>query len=94
MPSDQDALQKLCNDIIKEFALHITDYVFLTIEDDKALLKRYLDQIAASRSLKQVNSFLGNQIKEQLNVGDAPGRGKNPRSKLIQSYKKHKLKKR
>lgn len=83
--------QLLCS-ASKSFALHITDYVFLTIEDDKALLKRYLDQIATTGSLKGVNGFLGNQIKKQLNVGDVPGRGKNPRSKLIQSYKKHKIK--
>ena len=89
MANNQKALKKLCDEIIKEFRTHITDYVFLTIEDNKVLLKKYLDQIAATGSLKGVNGFLGKQIKEQLKLKNIGGRGKKPKSKLIQTYQKH-----
>lgn len=73
--------------IIKRFDEKITDYVFLMIENDKDLMKKYLDLVSES-SLKTVNQQIGRKVKTHYKLENETVES-NPESKLIDTYTKH-----
>ena len=79
-------LNKFKQDVISQFTEELTDKVFLMIQNDKGLMKRYLDQVAAGTSLGYVNSVIAKEVKSRFNLENIKVRNKDPKSTLIQSH--------
>jgi hypothetical protein len=77
--------------VLNQFAIRITDHVFLMIQNDKKLMQRYLNIIARGTKPHTLNCKLGKQIKNKFNLKNT-GRCKQPQSTLIRSYERHKIK--
>jgi len=73
--------------VCDNFTNDITDRVFLTIENDRELLKKYLE-IVAENGLIETNSHLGMFIKKYFDLNNNE-ECDTPKSKIIQSYTKH-----
>ena len=84
--------QILDQDDLKRRADDITDQVFLMIEKDKYLITEYRN-LVNSGTYKQhgLNSLLGRRIREAFHLQNI-GRCSAPKSELIQSYERHKVK--
>ena len=77
--------------VLNKFAGLITDQVFLMIQNDKELMQEYLNLLASGKDPHTLNCKLGKQIKSKLNLDNA-GRCNKPKSTLIRSYERHKIK--
>ena len=64
---------------------HLIDSVFCFIEQDRDLIKEYLELIAREGSLQQVNSQIAKKIAEHYGRKGTGEEGV-PKSRLIQSY--------
>lgn len=65
----------------------ITDEVFCLIENDRKLLKQYLELLADGHiSLKAVNSHIAQEICRHYGLKSTRVVDKAPKSKLIQSF--------
>lgn len=85
-------LQTNVNDYVYEvlvkFTRDITDRVFVMIESDKQLRRRY-DKITGSKSARNaLNARLGRRIREYFDLRNT-GRSHHPVSGLINSYEQH-----
>lgn len=74
--------------VFSRFYEELTDLVFLYIENDRELMHQYL-RLVSENNLDTVNKALGKKIKEKFSV-DNLDVNRSPKSKLIQSYTKHK----
>ena len=77
--------------LIKRFVRDITDYVFLSIQNDDELMREYHTNVNR-HGLQDVNMAIGKKIETLLNLENDEGRNDKPKSKLIKSYTYHKLK--
>jgi len=77
--------------VLNKFANDITDRVFLMIQNDKELMQEYLGLLASSAKKDGLNSKVGEQIRVKFNLKNA-GRCNDPKSTLIRSYERHKIK--
>ena len=68
---------------------NITDNVFIVIQEDRALMKQYIEQVIAD-GRDNVNQTIGKYIKNRLNLTNL-GRDEEPSSSLISSFEKHGL---
>ena len=75
--------------VLKGFVKDITDYVFLSIQNDDSLMRDYQTNVNRY-GLDMVNMAIGEKVKTLLNL-DNDGENKNPKSHLIKSYTYHKL---
>jgi len=75
--------------VVKGFVKDITDYVFLSIQNDDSLMRDYQTNVNRY-GLDMVNMAIGEKVKTLLNL-DNDGENKNPKSHLIKSYTYHKL---
>ena len=62
----------------------ITDSIFLMIQNDRTLMKKYLE-LVEQEGLIKVNQNIGKQVKKQLALENSGERNFNPISTLIQS---------
>ncbi|MBR3981458.1 MAG: hypothetical protein IKO90_10625 [Bacteroidales bacterium] len=62
----------------------ITDSIFLMIQNDRTLMKKYLE-LVEQEGLNKVNQNIGKQVKKQLGLENSGERNFNPISTLIQS---------
>lgn len=76
--------------VINKFADQITDRVFLMIQNDRELMQEYLNLVASGTNPHILNCKLGKQIKAKYNLKNV-GRCKEPKSTLIRSYERHKI---
>jgi hypothetical protein len=84
--------EKFKKKTIDLFAERITDYVFLMIENDRELMKEYLDIIEQSRSLKIINSQIAQSVRSNFNLDLKNEKENSPCSKLIQGHDKFRVK--
>jgi len=71
--------------VIQRFSAEITDRVFLMIQNDRELLKEYMDLLGTNPQ-KTINSSLAKEIKKRYNLENKEFKIENPQSLLIQSY--------
>ena len=71
--------------VLAKFERHLIDSVFCFIEQDRDLIKEYLELIAREGSLQQVNSQIAKRIAEHYGRKGTGEEGV-PKSRLIQSY--------
>lgn len=71
---------------IEEFENHPIDSLFLYIQNDKELMKEYLDLVAENGDLGKVNRMIARQFAVQHNTHSNGMRNENPNSTLIQSH--------
>ena len=83
-----DGTEVFAQNVVSRFYEELTDLVFLYIENDRELMHQYLRLVSES-NLDTVNKALGKKIKEKFGVENLDV-NRSPKSKLIQSYTKHK----
>jgi len=76
--------------LVKNFVKNITDYVFLSIQNDDSLMRDYQTNVNRY-GLDKVNMAIGEKIKTLLNLDNDEGKNDSPKSHLIKSYTFHKL---
>ena len=81
--------EKIAEKALQLMIENITDNVFLVIQEDRALMKQYIDQVIAD-GRDNVNQTIGKHIKNRLSLTNL-GRDDDPASSLISSYEKHGL---
>lgn len=74
--------------IVRDFITNITDHVFLSIEQDDAVMREYMTNVNHF-GLEEMNRAIGLRVKDMLQL-DHVGEEHNPRSRLIKSFTKHK----
>jgi len=83
------SVNEYAENIIDNFILNITDYVFLSIEQDDIIMREYMTNVNRY-GLDAVNMAIGLKIKEQLSL-ENDCENNNPKSRLIKSYTCHKI---
>lgn len=78
----------LVSHVVSEIEGKMTDVVFLVIQTDHELMRRYLDLIR-KHGVDTVNQEIGKAVKAELHHAKDGERNENPRSTLIQSYQMH-----
>ncbi len=78
-------MQNFFNELFENFSSHITDQVFLTIQNDRNLMYQYL-RLVEAQGLDNVNRSIGREISRHFNLTNAQDRNRQPLSTLIQSH--------
>ncbi|MBR4804442.1 MAG: hypothetical protein IK032_07360 [Bacteroidales bacterium] len=78
-------MEKFCDKLFKAFEKQITDNIFCFIQNDKELMKNYLDLVAKQRNLGYVNSQIAQKIAQRYGLNNT-GIESVPTSNLIQTY--------
>ena len=64
----------------------ITDNIFCFVQNDKELMKAYLDLVAENGNLQYVNSHIAQEIAKRYGLESTQNQVESPNSNLIQSY--------
>lgn len=78
-------MKDFCDKLFKAFEKQITDNIFCFIQNDKELMKNYLDLVAKQRNLGYVNSQIAQKIAQRYGLNNT-GIESVPTSNLIQTY--------
>ena len=78
-------LKDFINDVLTKYDEQITDSVFCFIQNDRALMKKYLDMVAAIGSLQDVNKQIGREIVRRYGL-KGYSKDDEPKSVLISSF--------
>lgn len=80
------------NEVYAKFDKRITDYIFLTIEKDEVLQKKYRQLFNDDKEQGTVNQLIGKQVKEHFDLENVEkaGRENNPEADLIDSHQRFK----
>lgn len=78
-------LVNFIDEVISRFNEQITDNIFCFIQNDRTLMKEYLDIVAATGSLQNVNKQIGREIALRYGL-KGYSKDKEPKSVLISSY--------
>jgi hypothetical protein len=73
--------------VIQRFSAEITDRVFLMIQNDRELLKEYIN-LLGTHPQKTINSSLAKEIKKRYGLDNKDLKNENPHSLLIQSHER------
>ena len=84
-------IESVAEEALKLLIEDITDHVFVIIQDNRALMHRYLDQVD-DIGKDTVNRTIGKYIKTRLDLTNLEKREDDPQSTLISSYERHGLK--
>ena len=87
-------MEQFIKKVLDQFTDDITDRVFLMIQNDSELMGEYLnllDRHKENIDLDTLNSNIGKYIKNHLNL-DNIDECKDPKSTLIQTFTRHKIK--
>lgn len=81
-------------EVFPKFEKEITDQIFLFIENDKELLKQYLDVLSENKdlSLGDVHRSIARMIANRYGLEKNGVEVNEPKSKLIQTYSQLKKK--
>ena len=74
-----------CDKLFTAFEKQITDNIFCFIQNDKELMKDYLDLVAKQGNLGVVNSQIAQKIAQRYGMNNT-GKESVPNSNLIQTY--------
>ena len=72
--------------VFEKFESQITDNIFCFIQNDKELMKAYLDLVAENGNLQYVNSHIAQEIAKRYDLESTSNQIESPKSNLIQSY--------
>ena len=78
---------EIADEAIRRTNKRITNEIFLTIQNDRDLMKEYLRAIQDS-GLDFVNQTIGKRVKGSYNLVNVNDREDNPSCTLIQSHQK------
>lgn len=79
-------MKQFTDGLLDKISEELTDIVFQYIENDKELLKQYLDLVANTGDLRVVNSNIAKAVSKRFYLKTNGSQEINPKSKLIQSY--------
>lgn len=79
-------MNEFLNLLFERFEKQITDNIFCFIQNDKELMKAYLDLVSERSDLQYVNSHIAQEIAKRYGLESSPNRNEKPNSNLIQSY--------
>ena len=74
------------NIMFERFEWQITDNIFCFVQNDKELMKAYLDLVAENGNLQYVNSHIAQEIAKRYGLESTQNQVESPNSNLIQSY--------
>ena len=72
--------------LFERYEKQITDNFFCLVQNDKELMKAYLDLVADKGDLQYVNSHIAQEIAKRYGLKSILDQNKEPKSNLIQSY--------
>ncbi len=81
--------EELAREAIAKFNKKITNEVFLTIQNDRDLMQKYL-RVVETKGLNVTNQIIGKVIKARYHLENIEDREYNPSCTLIQSHQKFK----
>ena len=81
-----DEKNNFFQEVLNDFTLNITDRIFLMIENDEELMRRYLE--LRDKYGNTINNELGKKIKEYYELENLEE--VDAKSKIIKTYMKHK----
>lgn len=76
------------NRMFEKFESQITDNIFCFIQNDKELMKAYLDLVAENGNLQHINSHIAQEIAKRFDLENIGTSDEIPKSNLIQTYSK------
>ena len=79
-------MNEFLNRLFEKFESQITDSIFWFIQNDKELMKAYLDLVAENRNLQHINSHIAQEIAKRYGLENIGPADKEPKSNLIQTY--------
>ena len=83
------SIDEFCKEAVEQFENNKIDAVFCYIQNDKELMKMYLDIVAEKANLNMVNNQIGKFIARHYDTKAMNGvRKMQPNSVLIQTYSK------
>jgi hypothetical protein len=83
---DTKAIENFADEAISDFNKRITDMIFLSIQNDRELMSKYMDLVHINGQDK-VKQIIAKKIKESYQLTNAPTRNKEPLSTLIKSHR-------
>lgn len=88
-------MKKFVEKVLNQFAVDITDKVFLMIQNDPQLMREYLNLVSAKKAseigIDKLNMEIGKKITEFFNLGSGEICD-TPKSTIITKYTVHKVK--
>lgn len=78
-------LKKFSDEVLSEFSKKITDQVFLSIQNDRKLMHKYL-RLISKEGIDSVNQHIGKSVKSRYKLSNSDSRQDNPKSMLIKSH--------
>jgi hypothetical protein len=78
---------EIAEEAIRRMNKRITNEIFLTIQNDRDLMKEYLRAVQ-DNGLDVVNQTIGKRVKTSYNLVNMNDREDNPSCTLIQSHQK------
>ena len=78
---------EIAKEAIRRMNKRITNEIFLTIQNDRGLMKEYLRAVE-SNGLDSVNQAIGKKVKASYGLVNLDDREDNPSCTLIQSHQK------
>lgn len=79
-------MNEFLNRLFEKFESQITDSIFCFIQNDKELMKAYLDLVAENGNLQYVNSHIAQKISKRYDLGNIGTSDEVPKSNLIQTF--------
>ena len=74
------------NRLFEKFESQITDNIFCFIQNDKELMKAYLDLVAENGNLQYINSHIAQEISKRYGLVNSGLSVEEPKSNLIQTF--------
>ena len=72
--------------MFERFERQITDNIFCFVQNDKELMKAYLDLVASNGNLQYINSHIAQEIAKRYGLKNVRISGIVPKSNLIQTF--------
>ena len=79
-------MNEFLNRLFEKFESQITDNIFCFIQNDKELMKAYLDLVAENGNLQYINSHIAQEIAKRYHLESTSNHIENTQSNLILSY--------
>jgi len=78
-------METFIRNVIAEARNHMTDCIFLYIQNKRGLMQEYL-RLVESEGINVVNPAIGAAVKQEFQLTNAPERDETPVSTLIKSH--------
>ena len=79
-------MNEFLNRLFEKFELQITDNIFCFIQNDKELMKAYMDLVAENGDLQYINSHIAQEIAKRYGLENIGPSDEKPNSNLIQTF--------